>query len=138
MTLHAIQSEIVAQITATEREQAAKAILAAELRDEKRLLPANRRRALRTRANKARNFPTNTCPASRHVHMMADYLSTVGYYHMFEDEPLHAAGSLYAVVTALWEARTRIAALEAASASPVGSLDRRAIEADEYQRERDQ
>jgi len=104
-----------------EREAVAKAILAAELKGEKDLHPSNRRRALRARANKARKFPTNTCPASRHVHMMADYLSTDGYYQLFEDEPLHCAGSLYATVSALWEARTRIAALEAATASSVGT-----------------
>lgn len=96
-----------------QREAAAKAILAAELKDEKRLHPSNTRRALRARANKARRFPTNTCPASRHVHIMADELSTVGFYQMFEDEPLHSAGSLYAVIAALWEARSRIAELEA-------------------------
>lgn len=85
-----------------EREATAKAILAAELKGEKDMHPANRRRAVRARASKARNFPTNTS--------------------MFEDEPLHSAGSLYAAIAALWEAQTRIAVLEATTAAETGSV----------------
>lgn len=31
---------------------------------------------LRRRANRARNFPENTCSASRHLHMIAEVLAT--------------------------------------------------------------
>jgi len=56
----------------------------------------------------------NTCPASRHVHMMADALATGEKFHPFDEEPFHCAESLYSVITSLWKARDRIAELEAA------------------------
>lgn len=31
---------------------------------------------VRRRVNRARSFPHNTCPASRHLHMMAEALAT--------------------------------------------------------------
>lgn len=34
--------------------------------------PANVLKNLRRRVDRARAFPQNTCPASRHVHIMAD------------------------------------------------------------------
>jgi hypothetical protein len=82
-----------------------------ELAREHEILPCNRRRAMRTRLTKARNFPVNTCPASRHVAIIADNLSTTGLDWMLLEEPLHCAGSMYATVAALWEARTEIARL---------------------------
>jgi len=69
-------------------------------------------RERRAEAEKARNFPVNTCPASRHLQMMADALADSGRYPMAEEEPSHVAGSLYAVLASLWEARTRIVELE--------------------------
>jgi hypothetical protein len=70
---------------------------------------------LRRRVNRARNFPVNTCPASRHVQIMADCLSgRTRAYPMLTEEPEHCAGSLYATVEALYRARTKIAKLEAA------------------------
>jgi len=30
---------------------------------------------LRRRVNRARNFPDNTCPASRHLHLIAEALA---------------------------------------------------------------
>lgn len=62
---------------------------------------------LKKRIRKARNFPTNTCPASRHVQMMADGLAGKGY-QMLQEEPEHCARSLYVTVAALYEARTEI------------------------------
>ena len=59
------------------------------------------------RTNKARNFPTNTCPASRHVHMMAEALARGERYFMFEDEPEHCAVSLLSVLESLWKLRTK-------------------------------
>ena len=63
-------------------------------------------KAARKRANKARNFPTNTCGASRHVAMMADALIKPGRYPMFEEEPEHCAASLFDTVESLWSARS--------------------------------
>ena len=63
---------------------------------------------LRKRVNKARKFPTNTCPSSRHVQMMAEGLTRKGY-PMLQEEPEHCAQSLYVTVAALYEARTEIA-----------------------------
>ena len=69
--------------------------------------------ALRCRVTKARNFPANTCPASRHVYIMADRLSRSGVYPMLTEEPKHCAESMLATVAALWEARTELAKLKA-------------------------
>ena len=46
-----------------------------------------------------------TCPASRHVQIMADAFAAGRPYPMLREEPRHCAGSLYAVVEALWKAR---------------------------------
>lgn len=68
--------------------------------------PANKLSNLRRRVNRARKLPTNTCPASRHLHMMADCLSTGSrQYPMLQEEPEHCAGSLYAVIEQLWKLR---------------------------------
>ena len=64
---------------------------------------------LRRAVNRARNFPTNTCPASRHVHIMADRLSgKTRAYPMLQEEPLHCAITLYSTLLSLWEARTQL------------------------------
>lgn len=76
-----------------------------------KMLPEQRLRNMRRRVNRARKFPTNTCGASRHVHMMADALASGKGYRMLEDEPKHCAESLYAVLESLWKARTELAAL---------------------------
>lgn len=60
------------------------------------------------RADKARQFPVNTCPASRHVQLIADALAKGEKYHMLEEEPEHCAESMHSVVASLWEARTRL------------------------------
>ena len=66
---------------------------------------AERLKELRRRVNKARRFPDNTCPASRHLHIMADCLLKGGY-PMLQEEPDHCAESILAVLASLWEART--------------------------------
>lgn len=66
-------------------------------------------KALARRVDKVRNFPINTCPASRHLHTMADCLMTTGGYPMLTEEPEHCAESIYAVLASLWEARTELA-----------------------------
>lgn len=55
---------------------------------------------------KYRDFPNNTCPASRHVQMMAEALAGTGSYPMFEEDPKHCAGSIASVVSNLYAART--------------------------------
>lgn len=73
--------------------------------------PANKLANVRRRVARANNFPVNTCPASRHIRMMADALSRGQPYRMLQEEPEHCAGSMYAVVEALWKARTKLRAL---------------------------
>jgi hypothetical protein len=71
--------------------------------------PANKLQNVRRRVNRARRFPTNTCPASRHLHIMADCLSMGSkQYPMLQEDPEHCAGSIYAVLEALWKLRTEL------------------------------
>ncbi len=79
--------------------------------DEKRL------RAWRRRANKARNFPENTCGASRHLHIIADILSRGKFYPGLEEDPKWCAETMLVVLACLWEARTKLAAFELAIAA---------------------
>ncbi len=88
------------------------------------MIAANKLVNVRRRVNRARKFPTNTCGASRHVHLMADWIS--GPQHGFAgakfhpEDAEHIAGSLYSVLESLWKARTRLAALEPPPAAPEG------------------
>jgi len=58
--------------------------------------------------NRARKFPTNTCPASRHLHLMAEALATGKPYPMLQEEPEHCALTMLAVLESLWKARTKL------------------------------
>lgn len=69
-------------------------------------LPANKLENVKRRAERARRFPENTCPASRHVHLMAKALAKGKQYYMFDEEPEHCAASLFSVLESLWKART--------------------------------
>lgn len=71
-----------------------------------------RRRAERAMSGKALDSLV-TCPASRHVMLMADALAAKRQYHMFEEDPEHCAGSIYSVLESLWKARTKIKRLTA-------------------------
>lgn len=71
------------------------------------MLPVNKIENVRRRANRARKFPHNTCPASRHVALMADALASGRRYAMFDEEPEHCAGSIYSVLESLWKLRTK-------------------------------
>jgi hypothetical protein len=71
--------------------------------------PRNRLANVRRRVRRARRFPTNTCPASRHLQLMADCLAAGQTYSMFEEEPHHCASTMYVVLEALWKARTELA-----------------------------
>lgn len=68
---------------------------------------------LRRRVNRARNKRSVTCPASRHLHAMADFLSAgARQYPMLQEEPEYCAESIYAVLEALWKARAELARLK--------------------------
>lgn len=56
--------------------------------------------------DKARSFPTNTCPYSRHAQMIGEALLREKPYPMLQEEPDHCGGSILATVLALYEART--------------------------------
>lgn len=68
-----------------------------------------RMRNLKRRVERARRFPANTCPASRHVHCMAMQLAR-GW--TLQDEPDHAAESMLSVLESLWKARSELAKLK--------------------------
>lgn len=68
-------------------------------------LPANRLQNVRRRAERAMDIDV-TCPASRHVMIMADSLAADRTTHqLLEDEPKHCAQSLYATLESLWKLR---------------------------------
>lgn len=58
-------------------------------------------------------FPKLTTPAHRHVHLMADCLSSGWQCYTMKEEPRRCADDLYSVLADLWEARV---ALEKATA----------------------
>ena len=70
----------------------------------------NSKKAIRLRLNKAREglFPTKTCPASRHVHLIVEGLLAsrdplARALHGFDPE--HLASSIASVLEGLWNAR---------------------------------
>lgn len=69
-------------------------------------------RNTRRRVNRARNFPENTCAASRHLHLMADQVASGKPYPMLAEEPQHCAMTMLAVLESLWKARTELARLK--------------------------
>lgn len=62
------------------------------------------------RIEAARQFPVNTDPCVRHVQIMGETLGAGMPYPMLDEERGHCAISLLAVVAALYEARTTLAA----------------------------
>jgi hypothetical protein len=58
-----------------------------------------------------REFPHNTCPASRHVQMIAEELYTMGAYPLLQDDPQHCASSIASVVSSLYQARSFLLSL---------------------------
>ena len=64
-------------------------------------------RTMIRRMDKARDFPANTCPASRHAQQIAERLML--RVDMDADRTEHAGESIAATVTALWDARTKLA-----------------------------
>ena len=68
-------------------------------------------KAMKRRADKARNFPEGTDPCSRHAYIIADLMAKKGGYPMLAEEPYHCAISIMATVALLWEARAKLKAL---------------------------
>ena len=66
-----------------------------------------------TRANAARDFPANTCGASRHTQDIAEAMLRGRWLPDAEDLP-HSVESILATVAALYKARTKIARLRLA------------------------
>lgn len=72
--------------------------------------PANKLVNQRRRTNRARKTFVNTCPASRHVHLLVDRILRGD--HIEPEDREHVAGSLLSVLESLWKARTRLAKVE--------------------------
>ena len=68
------------------------------------------------RADRARDFPRNTCGASRHAQMVAEAMAA----GVHGDDLRDAGSSILSVVASLWEARTaaRLQDTPAASSTP--------------------
>jgi hypothetical protein len=84
-----------------------------------KMLPCNQIRNVRRRAERAMRgihapftFSVVTCPASRHLMMIADALAAGRKYHMIDEEPQHIAAGMYAVCESLWKARSEIKRLK--------------------------
>lgn len=58
-----------------------------------------------------RDFPNNTCPASRHVQIMSEELASNKKYAMLVEDPEHCAESLASVVSSLYQARSFLESL---------------------------
>lgn len=56
--------------------------------------------------NLVRDFPNNTCPASRHAQIIAEALAKGEKYSMLEEDPEHCAESIASVVSSLYQTRT--------------------------------
>lgn len=59
-------------------------------------------------ADEARQFPDNTCPASRHAQMIGEALVKGEAFPQLSEEPEHCGQSILATVEALYKARTAL------------------------------
>ena len=73
------------------------------------MLPCNRLINVRRRALRAME---HTCPASRHLLIMADVLAAGKPYLMFEEDREHCAATMYHVLESLWKARKQAASAQ--------------------------
>ena len=80
----------------------------------------------KSRADRARDFPRNTCAASRHAQMVAEAMSD----GVHGDDLRDAGSSILSVVASLWELRTA-ARLQEAMSTPatLTHKEREAVEA---------
>ena len=76
------------------------------------------RRAI-ARVERARRFPDNTDPFSRHVELIGRSLAAGKPYPMLTEEPGHVAGSLLITVENLYKARNEIERLTAKLAEAI-------------------
>lgn len=74
-------------------------------------------------ADAARDFPTNTCGASRHVQMIGEYLARGQKFAMLDEEPEYVGRNLLSTVESLWKARTEIFHLREALAKREKALE---------------
>lgn len=72
-------------------------------------------RNLKRRVMRARKFPTNTTPASRHLHTIALSLVNGERYAMLTEEPIHCGETMLLVLLDLWKMKTKLAKLEGRS-----------------------
>jgi len=70
------------------------------------MLPCNKIENLRRRVARAERFPHNTCPASRHLRMIADELRR-GDCPQLREDPEHCAATMLSVLESLWKLRTK-------------------------------
>jgi len=70
---------------------------------------------------RVRRFPENTCPASRHVQMVAEALARGKVWPSIKEDPEHIGGSMLSTVASLYEARTEIDRLRAKLGMPSAS-----------------
>lgn len=70
------------------------------------MLPCNKIGNLRRRVARAERFPHNTCPASRHLRMIADELRR-GDCPQLREDPEHCAATMLSVLESLWKLRTK-------------------------------
>ena len=70
------------------------------------MLPCNKIGNLRRRVARAERFPHNTCPASRHLRMIADDLRR-GDCPQLREDPEHCAATMLSVLESLWKLRTK-------------------------------
>lgn len=80
-------------------------------------------RNVRRRVNRVRDFPENTCSASRHLHLMASQLAAGKPYSMLQEEPQHCAMTMLSVLESLWKARTELARLKRPNVAITGARD---------------
>lgn len=78
---------------------------------------------LTERMDAARDFPNKTCPYSRHAQMIAEHLLKGEPYPMLQEEPAHCGEAIGSTAASLWEARARIATLEALVGDMAGALE---------------
>lgn len=69
------------------------------------------------RAKKARDFPHNTCPASRHLFLIGETLAKGRPHPMLREQPEHCAETMLSVVAELWELRANMERINCLSAS---------------------
>lgn len=74
------------------------------------MTPKDRATLLR-RLSRARSFPNNTDPATRHAEIIGRALLSMRPYPMLQEEPEHCAQSILCACTAVYELRTTLADL---------------------------